>query len=148
MLAAFSASKFIHSTWSIGYFLPPKMNDKVPEIAMSQFETDKGILEPQLRQYGLEFATDGFHIRWAKGNQRHPRNWSIVRKAYDTSLIIFLELFTYVDCLLLCTRWGSLLIDDCIQDRHQRFRRTFLFPPCPLRNMLSMTVHCCQRCVT
>ncbi|KAB8250858.1 subtilisin-like protein [Aspergillus flavus] len=85
---------FIHSTWSIGYFLPPKMNDKVPEIAMSQFETDKGILEPHLRQYGLEFATDGFHIRWAKGNQRHPRNWSIVRKAYDTSLIIFLELFT------------------------------------------------------
>ncbi|KAK6832515.1 Major Facilitator Superfamily protein [Aspergillus parasiticus SU-1] len=70
------------------------MNDKMPEIAMSQFETDKGILEPHLRQYGLEFATDGFHIRWAKGNQRHPRNWSIVRKAYDTSLIIFLELFT------------------------------------------------------
>ncbi|KAF5856690.1 hypothetical protein ETB97_007009 [Aspergillus alliaceus] len=66
----------------------------MPEITMSQFETDKGILESHLRQYGLQVAADGFHIRWAKGNQRHPRNWSIIRKAYDTSLIIFLELFT------------------------------------------------------
>lgn len=101
------------------------MNDKMPEIAMSQFETDKGILEPHLRQYGLEFAADGFHIRWAKGNQRHPRNWSIVRKAYDTSLIIFLELFTYVDCLLLCYTMRLLANRPLLQDCHQRFRRTF-----------------------
>ncbi|KAB8232312.1 subtilisin-like protein [Aspergillus alliaceus] len=78
----------------IGFFCLSKMNAKMPEITMSQFETDKGILESHLRQYGLQVAADGFHIRWAKGNQRHPRNWSIIRKAYDTSLIIFLELFT------------------------------------------------------
>ncbi|KAE8146064.1 subtilisin-like protein [Aspergillus avenaceus] len=61
---------------------------------MSHCETDKGILEQHLRQYGLQVAPGGFYIHWARDNERHPRNWSILRKTYDTSLIIFLELFT------------------------------------------------------
>ncbi|KAB8068161.1 major facilitator superfamily domain-containing protein [Aspergillus leporis] len=70
------------------------MTAKMPETSMSQLETDKDILDSHLRQFGLQVAADGVHLRWARGNPRHPRNWSILRKAYDTSLIIFLELFT------------------------------------------------------
>jgi hypothetical protein len=90
----------------------------MPETSMSQLETDKDILDSHLRQFGLQVAADGVHLRWARGNPRHPRNWSILRKAYDTSLIIFLELFTYVRWLLLCTRSDSLLTFSRIQNCH------------------------------
>lgn len=33
-------------------------------------------------------------VGWAAMNPRHPRNWSKSRKAYDVSLIIFLEFYT------------------------------------------------------
>ncbi|KAE8349339.1 subtilisin-like protein [Aspergillus coremiiformis] len=89
-------SKLHLSSRCLGFNCCAEMNVKTSDTSMSQFETDKDILEPYLRQFGLQIAADGVHIRWAKGNQRHPRNWSIVRKAYDTSLIIFLELFTYI----------------------------------------------------
>ncbi|KAL4888306.1 major facilitator superfamily domain-containing protein [Aspergillus ambiguus] len=64
------------------------------DICMSHFGTDKATLDPSLEQLGLQVASDGFHVQWAKGNRRHPRNWNRSRKLYDTFLIIFLELFT------------------------------------------------------
>ncbi|EAU35701.1 conserved hypothetical protein [Aspergillus terreus NIH2624] len=64
------------------------------DIYMSHCGTDKSALDPALEQLGLQVAADGFHIQWAKGNRRHPRNWRQSRKIYDTCLIIFLELFT------------------------------------------------------
>jgi hypothetical protein len=68
---------------------------------MSQLESDKDALQLTLAQYGLRMAADGYHIQWAVGNPRHPRNWDISRKIYDASLLIFLEFFTYVlDCLI------------------------------------------------
>ncbi|KAJ9492109.1 hypothetical protein VN97_g1119 [Penicillium thymicola] len=33
-------------------------------------------------------------VGWAAMNPRHPRNWSNARKAYDVSIIIFLEFYT------------------------------------------------------
>ncbi|KAL4782827.1 major facilitator superfamily domain-containing protein [Aspergillus varians] len=61
---------------------------------MSQLEADKDILQQSLAQYGLRLAADGYHVRWAVGNPRHPRNWPMSRKVYDISLLIFLEFFT------------------------------------------------------
>ncbi|PTU18309.1 hypothetical protein P175DRAFT_0465184 [Aspergillus ochraceoroseus IBT 24754] len=63
---------------------------------MSHLDSDKDSLEQSLAQYGLKVAADGFHIQWAVGNQRHPRNWHISRKVYNVSLLIFLEFFTYL----------------------------------------------------
>ncbi|KAL5049017.1 hypothetical protein BDW71DRAFT_195843 [Aspergillus fruticulosus] len=64
--------------------------------AMSQSESDKDVLQQSLAQYGLRVAADGYHIQWAVGNPRHPRNWVISRKIHDISLLIFLEFFTYL----------------------------------------------------
>lgn len=68
------------------------------EARKSPIVVDKDVLEPYLSESGLQVACDGLHIQWAKGNPRHPRNWSMTRKIHDASLIIFLELFTYVEC--------------------------------------------------
>lgn len=68
---------------------------------MSQLESDKDVLQQSLVQYGLRIAADGYHIQWAVGNPRHPRNWVISRKIHDISLLIFLEFFTYVLCYYL-----------------------------------------------
>lgn len=53
-------------------------------------------LRTVLNEYGLEFTPDGQLIRWSASNQNHPRNWTLARKVYDSHLIIFLDLFTYV----------------------------------------------------
>ena len=42
---------------------------------------------------GLELSDDG-HIHWSKRNPAHPRNWKPGRKAYNTGVILFLELIT------------------------------------------------------
>ncbi|KAL4932192.1 subtilisin-like protein [Aspergillus undulatus] len=57
-------------------------------------ESDKDVLQLSLAQHGLRVAADGYHIQWAVGNKRHPRNWTISRKVHDISLLIFLEFFT------------------------------------------------------
>lgn len=48
-----------------------------------------------LHEQGLELTPDGQYVRWSRSNQRHPRNWSKARKAYDTGLIIWVDVFTY-----------------------------------------------------
>ncbi|KAM3071018.1 hypothetical protein ACMFMG_009924 [Clarireedia jacksonii] len=48
-----------------------------------------------LEKHGLEME-DSYYVRWTKTNPRHPRNWSSRRKAYDYSLLIFLDFFTTV----------------------------------------------------
>ncbi|KAJ5107490.1 hypothetical protein N7456_004165, partial [Penicillium angulare] len=50
--------------------------------------------QPFMDSHGLEFTPDGQHIRWSVSNKKHPRNWPMSRKVYDTGLIIFLDLFT------------------------------------------------------
>lgn len=67
----------------------------VSRVITAPVESGKETLLALLPQYGLKLAPDGVHIQWALGNCRHPRNWSLRRKVYDTTLIIFLESFTY-----------------------------------------------------
>ncbi|PYI00267.1 MFS multidrug transporter [Aspergillus sclerotiicarbonarius CBS 121057] len=47
-----------------------------------------------LDEHHLEYTPDHGFIRWSASNPQHPRNWLPARKMYDTSLIIFLDLFT------------------------------------------------------
>ena len=63
-------------------------------ITTAPVENEKETLLTLLPQYGLKLAADGLHIQWALGNRRHPRNWNLRRKVYDTTLVIFLEFFT------------------------------------------------------
>ena len=49
----------------------------------------------QLLEYGLERRADGL-IYWDSGSKDHPRNWSMWRKVFDTTIIILLEFYTYV----------------------------------------------------
>ncbi|KAL8997000.1 MAG: hypothetical protein Q9188_006435 [Gyalolechia gomerana] len=50
-------------------------------------------MQEQLLKYGLRMTENGA-IKWRNGNINHPRNWPWQRKAYDTAVIIFLDLFT------------------------------------------------------
>ncbi|GKZ63138.1 hypothetical protein AnigIFM60653_002700 [Aspergillus niger] len=45
-------------------------------------------------EHGLELTPDGCHLRWARTNPKHPRNWHPVRKSYDIVVISLLEFFT------------------------------------------------------
>ncbi|OJJ70325.1 hypothetical protein ASPBRDRAFT_197040 [Aspergillus brasiliensis CBS 101740] len=45
-------------------------------------------------EHGLELTPDGCHLRWARTNRKHPRNWHPVRKSYDIVVISLLEFFT------------------------------------------------------
>jgi len=56
------------------------------------FETDQTEDCLQLARYGLQRGSDGL-ISWQRGSKDHPRNWSTARKAFDTTVIIFLEFF-------------------------------------------------------
>lgn len=51
-------------------------------------------LKESLDVFSLEWTPNQKLIRWATGNPRHPRNWSMARKVYDTSVLIWLDLFT------------------------------------------------------
>ncbi|PYH99077.1 MFS multidrug transporter [Aspergillus ellipticus CBS 707.79] len=63
-------------------------------IIKSPEESEKDVLLALLPEYGLKLAPDGLHIQWAMGNGRHPRNWRLGRKVYNTALIVFMEFFT------------------------------------------------------
>lgn len=60
-----------------------------------------------LKEQGLEVASDGQYVRWSRSNQRHPRNWSKARKAYDTGLIIWVDVYTYEPRNAALESWGS-----------------------------------------
>lgn len=50
-------------------------------------------MDEYLLKNDLEFTPDRQYVRWAKGNKKHPRNWSATRKVYDIGLIFLLDLF-------------------------------------------------------
>ncbi|KAL2798459.1 subtilisin-like protein [Aspergillus keveii] len=81
-----------------GLSSPAEVTARIKKLAtlgvLTNLESDKDALQLTLAQYGLRMAADGYHIQWAVGNPRHPRNWDISRKIYDASLLIFLEFFT------------------------------------------------------
>jgi hypothetical protein len=55
--------------------------------------TSLEVLRVNLGSHGLELTEDG-HVRWDKKNPAHPRNWTAWRKAYNTIVVLFLELIT------------------------------------------------------
>jgi hypothetical protein len=48
-----------------------------------------------LASLGLKRESNGL-ISWRADSKDHPRNWSTARKTFDTTVIIFLELFVTV----------------------------------------------------
>lgn len=54
------------------------------------------VSDEQVARHGLEIDPESGYIRWRKDSRDHPRNWSAVRKTYDTSLVMFLEFYTWV----------------------------------------------------
>lgn len=51
--------------------------------------------ENQISEAGLQ-RTKSNRIRWNKQDKEYPRNWPTRRKVFDTSIIVFLEFYTYV----------------------------------------------------
>jgi hypothetical protein len=49
--------------------------------------------EDGLSQEGLR-RTDSGYVEWSKEHREYPRNWSVKRKAYDISVIIFFEFYS------------------------------------------------------
>ena len=49
--------------------------------------------QAQVTEKGLHL-TQSSHIEWSKGHPSRPHNWSAVRKAFDTAIIVFLEFYT------------------------------------------------------
>lgn len=47
----------------------------------------------QFSRYRLELSATG-HVQWRKDCKDHPRNWSVWRKTYDTSIVMFVEFYT------------------------------------------------------
>lgn len=52
-------------------------------------------LQTTLQENYLELTPDAKFVRWTRDHPRHPRNWSTIRKTYDTILIFFLDLIVY-----------------------------------------------------
>lgn len=46
-------------------------------------------------ELGLRLVEDGF-VRWKPDATGHPRNWGLWRKAFDSGVILMLDLFTLV----------------------------------------------------
>lgn len=59
------------------------------------FQIEETIDKLHLANHGLQRGPDGL-ITWKKGSHDHPRNWPTARKAFDTTVIVFLELFVQV----------------------------------------------------
>jgi hypothetical protein len=82
------------------------------ELCVAPSPIDEGLFQQQLDLQGLKLTPDGF-VHWKPGNKRHPRNWSKLRKAHDVSVILLLEMFTYVARLMprmkltIAGRWSA-----------------------------------------
>ncbi|KAF7719750.1 MFS-type transporter [Penicillium ucsense] len=65
-------------------------NDKDSLEKAEQLENS---LQDYLQGHKLELTCDRKFIRWGRDNPKHPRNWSKIRKLFDTSVICALDLF-------------------------------------------------------
>lgn len=60
-------------------------------------------LVQELRQDGFALLDTGI-VTWTDHSASHPNRWSMKRKLFDTSVILFFEFFTWVSssrCLLI-----------------------------------------------
>ncbi|KAL8934262.1 MAG: hypothetical protein Q9216_005991 [Gyalolechia sp. 2 TL-2023] len=96
-----------------------------PSVSCAPLGLHEDLLQEQLLRYGLQMSENGA-IKWKNGNINHPRNWPWQRKAYDTAVIIFLDLFTY----LLAQGLGSLFFphySECFGRKQLYISSTFLY---------------------
>jgi hypothetical protein len=54
------------------------------------------VTDEQLARHGLGIDPSDGYIRWLKDSKDHPRNWTVLRKTNDTSLVMLLEFYTCV----------------------------------------------------
>lgn len=54
--------------------------------------------ESQVSESGLQ-RTKSDRVQLNKQDKEYPRNWPTRRKVFDTSIIVFLEFYTYVKFL-------------------------------------------------
>ena len=80
-----------HSSWSF-YMICSDMQSISSESTLSTGEPKASVIE-LLHDHYLELTPDGNYVRWLRHHPRHPRNWSSLRKTYDTVLICLLDLF-------------------------------------------------------
>lgn len=66
--------------------LPSKYPRPLDRLSVPHTVTEK------LKAKGFEVSEEGI-VRWAKDSLTHPRRWSLLRKCYDSAIIIFLECF-------------------------------------------------------
>ncbi|KAL4878795.1 major facilitator superfamily domain-containing protein [Aspergillus karnatakaensis] len=72
-----------------------KTHQEIHTISESGDE-DSSVTNEQLARHGLRLDAQTGHIRWLNDSKDHPRNWTTLRKTYDTSLVMFLEFYTTV----------------------------------------------------
>lgn len=70
---------------------PP--NDDLSSHSSGSGSIEKTNIDSLLYENGLQYTPDGQFIRWSASNRKHPRNWPLAHKIYDTTLIIFLDCF-------------------------------------------------------
>ncbi|KAJ5155876.1 hypothetical protein N7492_008679 [Penicillium capsulatum] len=64
------------------------MKPSSPEIT----EDSKLLLQTQLRAHNLELTPDARFVRWTRDHPSQPRNWPIIRRIYDITLVSFVDL--------------------------------------------------------
>lgn len=50
-------------------------------------------LKETLKKFGLRLENDGC-LNWRMDASVHPRNWSVSRRAFDTAVLLALDLYT------------------------------------------------------
>jgi hypothetical protein len=68
-----------------------------PEARVRQIYHDS---QDVIEALGLQLHDNGF-IKWKTDSPDHPRNWSVLRKTFDTGLIFFFDFFTLVAPVLI-----------------------------------------------
>lgn len=72
--------------------LGPGSDDKSTIIKCTLVEVDPE-LEEAMRELGLRLENDGC-LNWRMDASAHPRNWSVSRRTFDTSILLALDLYT------------------------------------------------------
>lgn len=76
--------------------LPAALNSTISEGAAENKQHADPAVAEILEDLGLMLAVDDY-VKWRTDASAHPRNWTSTRKAFDTGLVLLLDLFTWVN---------------------------------------------------
>ncbi|KAL4963144.1 major facilitator superfamily domain-containing protein [Aspergillus stella-maris] len=92
--------------------MPSALRGQEKAISVSSGSVANSIVtDDHLAKYGLEKDPESGYVRWRRDSKDHPRNWSPMRKAYDTSLVMLFEFYTTV-----ISTTGASAADHAMQD--------------------------------